>query len=109
MSGKRKKRRAQIFSIYMQRKLAFLFVMVLLAFAMLATRIWLINRDKGAAYKKQVLSQRHYDSRTLPYKRGMITDCKGTILADSELVYNVIVDSYHSAIPNWIWSASVTR
>ena len=95
MSGKRKKRRAQIFSIYMQRKLAFLFVMVLLAFAMLATRIWLINRDKGAAYKKQVLSQRHYDSRTLPYKRGMITDCKGTILADSELVYNVIVDSYH--------------
>ena len=78
----------------MNGKLAVLFGVALLAFAALTVRLYLINRDNGTSYKKQILSQRYYDSRTLPYKRGTITDSKGTILADSELVYNVIIDAY---------------
>ncbi len=78
----------------MQRKLAIVFFLVSVAFAGLAFRIYLINRDKGEEYKKQVLSQQAYDSKTIDFKRGTITDAKGTILADSELVYDVIVDSY---------------
>ncbi len=78
----------------MQEKLVVLFMAVLLAFALLLFRLYQINRDNGERYKKQVLSQQSYDSRELPYKRGTITDAKGTVLATSELVYNVILDSY---------------
>lgn len=77
----------------MQRKLAVLFGLVLLAFTVLGIRLFLINRDNGQIYKMQVLSQQAYENQTIPYKRGKIMDCKGTVLADSQLVYNVIVDS----------------
>lgn len=37
--------------------------------------------------------QQSYSSTTLPFKRGTITDAKGTVLASSSLVYNVILDA----------------
>ena len=77
----------------MQKKLVVLFFVVLLAFAYLIIRIAGINRDKGEAYKKQVLAQQSYDSTTLPFKRGSIEDKNGTVLAYSEKVYNLIVDA----------------
>ena len=77
----------------MQRKLVVLFILVLLAFVGLGIRLFLINRDNGQVYTMQVLSQQAYENQTIPYKRGRILDCKGTVLADSQLVYNVIVDS----------------
>lgn len=77
----------------MQKKLVALLAVVLLAFVYLGGRLILINRDNGQAYTMQVLSQQAYDNQTIPYKRGKIIDSKGTILADSLLVYNVIVDS----------------
>ena len=77
----------------MQRKLVVLFALVLLAFVGLGIRLFLINRDNGQAYTMQVLSQQAYENQTIPFKRGKIMDCKGTVLADSQLVYNVIVDS----------------
>ena len=78
----------------MQKKLVVLFIVVLLAFGFLIYRLYHISRDNGAEYEKTVLSQQSYDSRELPYKRGTITDAKGTVLATSELVYNVIIDAY---------------
>ena len=77
----------------MQKKLVVLFFLVLLAFAYLIIRIAHINRDNGEAYKKQVLAQQSYDSTTLPFKRGSIEDRNGTVLAYSEKVYNLIIDS----------------
>ena len=47
----------------------------------------------GAAYEKQVLSQQKYDSITLPFRRGDIVDAKGTKLAVSEKVYNLVIDA----------------
>ncbi|HIV90834.1 MAG TPA: penicillin-binding protein 2 [Candidatus Eisenbergiella stercoravium] len=76
----------------MQKKLVVLYLCVLLAFTGLSVRLILINRDNGEQYEKQVLSQQQYSSRTLPYKRGEITDRKGTKLAVSEKVYNVVLD-----------------
>ncbi len=81
------------FTISMQRKLVVLFAGVLLAFVALAVRLFLINRDNGQVYTMQVLSQQAYENQTIPFKRGRIMDAKGTVLADSQLVYNVIVDS----------------
>lgn len=81
------------FTTKMQKKLVILFIFVLLAFIGLSARLILINKEKGEKYKKQVLSQQSYASRVLPYKRGDILDAKGTAIAMSEKVYNVILDS----------------
>ena len=81
------------FTIKMQKKLVVLFGLVLLAFVGLSYRLFIITRDNGERYKKQVLSQQKYDSITLPYKRGSILDANGTVLASSEKVYNVILDA----------------
>ena len=51
-----------------------------------------IEHTSGKKYEKKVLSQQKYDSTVIPYQRGNITDCKGTILATSVDVYNVILD-----------------
>lgn len=77
----------------MQKKLLVLFLLILMAFVGLSIRLILINRDKGNDYKKQVLSQLEYDSVTIPFKRGEILDANGTVLAISNKVYNVILDT----------------
>lgn len=81
------------FTISMQKKLVVMFLITLLLFGVLGTRLFLINRDNGTNYSMQVLSQQAYDNETIPYKRGEITDAKGTVLANSQLVYSVIVDA----------------
>lgn len=81
------------FTLRMQKKLAVLFFLVLLAFVGLSVRLFYIGKDNGVEYEKQVLSQQQYDSTTLPFKRGDILDRNGTVLATSERMYNLIVDS----------------
>ena len=81
------------FTIKMQKKLLILFMFILAAFAGLSVQLFLINRDNGEDYKKQVLSQQEYDSTTIPFKRGTIMDSNGTVLAVSNKVYNVILDA----------------
>ncbi len=77
----------------MKKKLVVLFVIVLLLFVCLIYRLYSITRDNGAQYKKQVLAQQKYDSVTIPFRRGSILDTNGNILATSEKVYTVILDS----------------
>ena len=78
----------------MKKKLAGLFVAVVLALVCLAIRITYINAVSGARYARQVLaqSQSEYASTTLPFKRGDILDTNGITLATSEKRYNVILD-----------------
>ena len=66
---------------------------VLLLFVLLSVRLIYINTEEGEEYERQILSQQRYDSVTLPYKRGDILDTKGSVLATSEKVYNVILDT----------------
>lgn len=81
------------FSIKMQKKLVVLFGLVLLAFTGLSIRLIWLTRENGPRYQKQVLAQQQYDSITLPYRRGDIVDAKGTKLATSEKVYNLVIDA----------------
>ena len=81
------------FTSKMQKKLVILFVMVLLAFVGLSVKLITINKNNGEQYKKQVLSQQQYESVTIPFKRGDILDSKGTKLAASEKVYNLVIDT----------------
>ena len=93
VDGKNTRGGIKRFTISMQRKLVVLLAIVLLAFIGLGVRLFLVNRDNGQAYSMQVLSQQAYANQIIPFKRGKIIDCNGTVLADSQLVYNVIVDS----------------
>lgn len=81
------------FSIKMQKKLLVLFALVLAAFAFLSVRLISLTRENGTQYQKQVLIQQQYDSTTIPYRRGDIVDSKGTTLATSEKVYNLVIDA----------------
>ena len=75
------------------RKIGVLMLFVLLLFVLLSVRLIYINTEEGEEYERQILSQQRYDSVTLPYKRGDILDTKGSVLATSEKVYNVILDT----------------
>lgn len=86
-------RGAILFTRKMRKKLLVLFMIIMAAFIGLSARLFLITRDNGEEYKKQVLSQQEYDSTTIPFKRGEILDAKGTVLAVSNKVYNVILDT----------------
>ncbi len=78
--------------LYMKKKMVFFFLGIGLCLTGLVVRIMYVQRVKGADYEKIVLSQQSYDSETIPYRRGDILDAKGTILATSTDVYNLILD-----------------
>ncbi|MDY4098386.1 MAG: penicillin-binding protein 2 [Lachnospiraceae bacterium] len=80
------------FTIRMKKKLIILFLLIACALTGLIVRIMYIQYVKGATYEKIVLSQQAYDSETIPYRRGDILDSKGTILATSTDVYNLVLD-----------------
>lgn len=73
-------------------KLAVMMLIILLAFAGLGARLYVLTRDNRNDYQKRILSHLDYNSKTLPFKRGSILDANGTILATSEKVYNVVLD-----------------
>lgn len=78
----------------MKLKLAGVFGIALLALVSLLVGITIINAKFGNKYTQQVLSQsqQQYTNKTLPFKRGSITDRNGTMLANCVKVYNLILD-----------------
>ena len=80
------------FSHKMQAKLIAVFCVVMLLFLALMGRLVYLNYTKGSTYAKRVLAQQTYVSSVIPYRRGNITDRKGTLFATSERVYNLIFE-----------------
>ena len=76
----------------MKRKLALLFVIIVLILIGIFGWLVYIIRVSGERYTRKVLSQQDTNSILLPYRRGDIYDRNGTILATSEKVYNLILD-----------------
>ncbi|MDE6903382.1 MAG: penicillin-binding protein 2 [Lachnospiraceae bacterium] len=76
----------------MQKKLLVEFLFITVVLVGLIGRLMYIEYTSGEKYEKIVLSQQEYNSRTIPYQRGDIVDTKGTVLATSVDVYNVILD-----------------
>ena len=92
MSREANEKKVKKFSSKMQAKLLLVFCILLIAMIGLIGRLVQINRTDGARYAKRVLSQQTYSNTVLPYERGSILDRKGTVLATSEKVYNLILD-----------------
>ncbi len=78
----------------MQKKLLFIFLVITVCLIALIVRLTYIEQTSGERYEKIVLAQQVYDSKTLPFRRGDIVDAKGTVLATSIEVYNVILDCH---------------
>ncbi len=93
-SGKRRKKRKVTFRFMfrMKKKLMVLFAIVIGCLVILAGRLAYIELNSGERYEKIVLSNQEYSSTTIPFRRGDIVDRKGTVLATSTDVYNVILD-----------------
>ena len=93
MAVKRRKKKPMLrFPKRMQKKLIVMFGLVSIMLIGLIGRLMYIEYTSGEKYEKIVLSQQGYDSQTIPYQRGDIVDAKGTVLATSIAVYNVILD-----------------
>ncbi len=92
MQRRRKKRKVKKFHKKMQKKLLVEFLIITVLLVGLIVRLMYIEYTSGEKYEKIVLSQQEYGSRTIPYQRGDIVDTKGTVLATSVDVYNVILD-----------------
>lgn len=90
----RKKRRVKRFHLMpsMKKKMFVVFVVVILLLVFLLGRLAFIQIRSGNKYEKIVLRQQEYSSTTIPFRRGDIVDRKGTVLATSTDVYNVILD-----------------
>ena len=76
----------------MRRQLLIEMVLLSLMFAVLIAKLVQINMGKGSQYEKQVLSQKNYESITVPYRRGDILDCNGTVLATSNKIYSLVIE-----------------
>ena len=92
MGKKKKEKPLTKFPKRMQKKLIVMFICITLFLGILIGRLMYIEYTSGEKYEKIVLSQQEYDSQTIPYQRGDIVDTKGTVLATSVAVYNVILD-----------------
>jgi len=95
MAGRKKKRKRRKWLKLNRRthvKLLLLFSGIIVAFGGLMVRLMYIEHTSGEKYQKIVLAQQGYDSVTIPYRRGDILDSRGTVLATSTDVYNIILD-----------------
>lgn len=90
--GKEKKKTAVEISQAHAKKLIVMFTIVAGMLIGLIGRLMYIEYTSGEKYEKIVLSQQEYDSKVIPYQRGDIVDAKGTVMATSIAVYNVILD-----------------
>lgn len=91
---KKRKKRIPRLTREMQNRLIIAFLLIVVLLIGLSGRLMYICYASGEKYEKNVLSQQQYDSKTIPYQRGDIVDSKGTVLATSIAVYNVILDCY---------------
>lgn len=71
---------------------AITFILIIVIFVIVVVYVTYINTIKKDIYTKKIYEQQKYDSMSIMYKRGNIVDRKGTILASSKRVYNVILD-----------------
>jgi stage V sporulation protein D (sporulation-specific penicillin-binding protein) len=81
------------FSENMRRKMTVVISVIFVCMICLIGRIIFLYETKGEKYSNAVLSHLSYTGSTIPYERGTITDRNGIVLAQSQEIYNVIMDA----------------
>ena len=90
--GMSKKKTRKVLIKRMRKYLNRYVIAVTLVMAMLLGNIVRINIKHGKEYSEAIQQMRMSDSKTIPYKRGDILDCNGTILATDKMLYKVILE-----------------
>ena len=86
------KKKRRVFTGRMRKRLLVLLLMFSMAFVVVVGAIVYYNFVRGDKYSQRVLAQNNYESITIPFKRGNIYDCNGSILATSTKVYNLVLE-----------------
>lgn len=94
MARKTKAKQPRVLAKYMKKKLAIVFMVIVLLLFGLNIRLAYINYKDSDAYAVTVLGQQQYVTTMLPFRRGDILDRNGNILATSIQVYNLVLDPY---------------
>ena len=76
----------------MIKRLLIVVVFMLVFFGLVISNLIKYQLKDNSKYQKKVLSQQKYSSTTLYYKRGDILDRKGSYLATSTKIYNLILE-----------------
>lgn len=92
-SLKIRSKKKKFFTKAMYTKSVIVFSAVVLFLIVLLGRIIFLYATKGKDYSNAVLSHLSFQGSAVPYQRGVITDRNGMVLAKSEEVYNVVLDS----------------
>ncbi len=92
MAIRNREKKEKKFTFSMKRTLLVFFVLIIVCLIGLMVRVSFLQHSEGDSYTKIVLSQQEYNSETIPYRRGDIVDCRGTVLATSTDVYSLILD-----------------
>lgn len=87
-----RKKKRRVFTGRMRKRLLFLLLVFSMIFVVIVGAIVYYNFVRGDKYSQKVLSQNNYESITVPFKRGNIYDCNGSILATSNKVYNLVLE-----------------
>lgn len=90
--GRRKRKKQKLFGRRMRITLFICFCVCLFVFGLLLLKIYHINKEDGARYKKEVLSQQSYTNTVLNFQRGDIKDRNNTTLAVSVRKYNLVLE-----------------
>ena len=91
-SQKAKNKRKSKIMPYMQKKLLFLFMAIILALIVLIGIMCFIVTNKGDEFSEKAVNQLNYNSTTLTAKKGSIYDRNMMTLAESYRVYVLILD-----------------
>lgn len=95
MADKRRKKQPKKIRRVKKQMLGHLFFVVallLIGFGVVIGNLVKYQIKDTAVYKKKVLSQQKYSSTTLNYRRGDIVDRKGSYLATSTKIYNLVLE-----------------
>lgn len=91
-SSEKRAKKTKVFTRIMYLKCTVVFAVVFLMILFLLGRIVFLYVTKGQKYSNAVLSHLSYSGAVIPYERGTITDRNGMVLAESEEIYNLILD-----------------
>ena len=92
MAGRKKQKRRIKVKKQMLLHLFFVVALIFIGFGIVIGNLIRYQIKDTESYKKKVLSQQKYSSITLNYRRGDIMDRKGSYLATSTKVYNLILE-----------------
>ena len=88
---KPKTKKKKVFLNRQRRHLLYLMIAIMLASAFMVGRFVWIMLKHGDEYAVEAVTQRTYTSKVVPYRRGDIRDCNGTVLATSDKIYSLVL------------------